>query len=139
MMVAAQLAARFGIALDHRGAAEFAAPEHQRVFQQAALLEVFDESGAGLVSLTRLIDNALVDFAVVVPAFMEKLDETDATLDEAAGQQAIHRERRLARFGAVKLQGLRRLFGNICQLWRAGLHAVGHLKRVDPSGDRSSE
>ena len=38
MMVAAHAPARFLVRLHHRRAAEFAAPDHQRVFQQAALL-----------------------------------------------------------------------------------------------------
>ena len=32
-------------ALHHRRAAELAAPDHERVVQQAALLEVFDQRG----------------------------------------------------------------------------------------------
>ena len=48
VMVAAVVAA-----LDHRRAAELAAPDDQRVVEQAALLEVLDQRGAGLVGVLR--------------------------------------------------------------------------------------
>ena len=46
MMVAAVVAA-----LDHRRAAELAAPDDERVVEQAALLQVLDERRAGLVGV----------------------------------------------------------------------------------------
>ena len=49
VMVAAVVAA----ALDHRRAAELAAPDHERVVQQAALLQIGDQGGAGLVGVRR--------------------------------------------------------------------------------------
>ena len=49
MVVAAQAAAQRGVGLDHRRAAELAAPDHQRVVEQAALLEVLDQRGGGPV------------------------------------------------------------------------------------------
>ena len=135
MMVAAQLAARIGIALDHRRAAEFAAPDHERVVEQAALLEVLDERGAGLVGLASLVFDAFDDFAVMIPAFVEKLHEAHAAFDQPAGEQAVHGKRRLARFRAIHLQRLRRFLGNVHQLRRAGLHPIRHLKGVDARGD----
>ena len=49
MMVAAQLAAERRVALDHRRAAEFASPDHERFVQQAPLLEVQHQCGRALV------------------------------------------------------------------------------------------
>src|SRR5256885_13789905 len=65
MMVAAQLAACIGIALNHRSTAELPTPKHERIIQQAALLEVLDERGAGLVSFAGLIFHPFMDFAVM--------------------------------------------------------------------------
>src|SRR6476620_10441653 len=45
VMVTAEFAAGVGIALDHRRAAKFAAPKYDRVFQQAALLQILDQCG----------------------------------------------------------------------------------------------
>ncbi len=45
MMVAAEAAAEAGLAFDHRRAAEFAAPDHERVVEQAALLQILHQGG----------------------------------------------------------------------------------------------
>ena len=47
VMIAADVASR----LPHRRAAELAAPDHQRVVEQAAPLQVLDEGGARLIDL----------------------------------------------------------------------------------------
>ena len=39
------------VALGHRRAAELAAPDHERVVEHAALLQVLDQGGRGLVDL----------------------------------------------------------------------------------------
>ena len=51
MMIAAQFASGVRIAFHHRRAAEFAAPDDQRVVEQAALFQILDQRGAGLVGL----------------------------------------------------------------------------------------
>ncbi len=58
VVVAAAGAAEGGVAFDHRGAAEFAAPGDQGLIEQAAALEVGDQCGAGLVG--RLAEVAVV-------------------------------------------------------------------------------
>ena len=50
MMVAA-----VGAALHHRRAAKLAAPDHQRVVEQAALLQILDQRGAGLVGVVAVL------------------------------------------------------------------------------------
>ncbi len=77
------------LALAIRGAAEFAAPDHERIFQQPALLEVLDERRRSLVGLLALALDAAGQTAVLVPALVEELDETDAFLDEPTGLQAV--------------------------------------------------
>ena len=53
MMVAAVIGVRqLALAIDR--AAEFAAPDHQRVVQQAALLQVLDQRRRGLVDALAL-------------------------------------------------------------------------------------
>src|SRR4030095_7876508 len=100
-------------ALDHWRAAELAAPNDQRVFEQAALLEVLDQRGTGLVGLFAFGLEAAHAAAVVVPCLMEKLHEADAALDEAAGEEAVVGERRLAYFGTVHFERLLRLIADV--------------------------
>src|SRR5204863_1977701 len=108
MMVAAPFPAEVRVCLNHWCATEFAAPDYQRLLQQSALREVFDERGARLVGLARLVFYALDDFAVVIPTLVKQLHETHAAFDQTAGQQTIHRKRGFARLSAIQLQRLGR-------------------------------
>ena len=47
-------------------AAEFTAPDDERIVEQAALLEVFHQSGAGLVGVPAIIFNAVGQVAVLI-------------------------------------------------------------------------
>ena len=93
--------------LAHRRAAEFAAPDDQRVVQQAALLQVLDQRG-GRADRPRgngrraACRGRVSGVAVVVPVGVIELHEADAALDQPPGQQAVVGERRLARLGAVR-------------------------------------
>ena len=49
------MVAAVGAPLHHRRAAEFAAPDDERVVQQAALLQVLDQRGAGLVGIQAVL------------------------------------------------------------------------------------
>ncbi len=109
MVVAAQAAAERGVRLDHRRAAELAAPDDQRVVEQPAPLQVEHQRRGGPVGLAALGLQAAGDVGVVVPALVIEVDEPDAPLDQPAGEQAVVGERRLARLGAVEGQRLRRL------------------------------
>lgn len=71
MMIAAKFAPSVGITLDHRSAAKFATPNDERIIQESTLLQVFDESRAALIGFSSLLCHAFVNFAVVVPAFVE--------------------------------------------------------------------
>ena len=72
--------------LAHWCATEFAAPDHERVFQESACFEVFDERGLSLIDVaTNFFEIGLEIFAwpaVAVPVRVIKLHETDAALDE---------------------------------------------------------
>src|SRR5687767_15284967 len=70
VMVAAVIAA-----LDHRRAAEFASPDDDGVLQEAPLLEIHNEGGAGLVGVEGVLLHAGRQVAVLVPRFVKELDE----------------------------------------------------------------
>ena len=71
---------------------ELAAPEHERVLEQAASLEVGDESRAGLVGVAALLADPLGQIAVLIPAPVVKLDEPHVPFREPPGQDAIRGE-----------------------------------------------
>ena len=73
-------------------AAELAAPDHERVVQHAAGLQVLDEGVAGAVDVATLQRQIAGQVAVVVPAAVEDLHEADVAFDHAPGQQAAGRE-----------------------------------------------
>ena len=77
-------------ALRDREPAEFPGPDDDRLVEQPALLEVADEGRAGLVGPGTKQLQSLGILAVRVPglAAHEELDEPDAALDQAAGDQA---------------------------------------------------
>jgi len=82
MMIAAIVAT-----LDHRRATELPAPDHQRVVQQAALLEVFDERRRSLIGVATILFEVGHEAAVLVPRLVENLDEAHAFFDEPAREQ----------------------------------------------------
>src|SRR6516162_3354666 len=98
-MVAAIVAA-----LDHRSAAEFAAPDDECVVEHVALLQIFDKRGASLISPLAIFFEIGDEIAMLIPGFMEKLDKTNATFDETPREKAIVGEGRCAGFSAVRLE-----------------------------------
>ncbi len=78
----------------------------ERVVEQAALLEIGDQRGGGLVGLAALVADGAGQAAVVVPALVVELDEADAALGQAAGEQAVGGEGAgRAAVGAVEVEG----------------------------------
>ena len=76
--------ATIAAALDHGGAAKFAAPNNQCFIEETTLLEIFDECGGSLIGVFAIFLQVGYEVAVLIPCFMEKLDETNAALDQAA-------------------------------------------------------
>ena len=128
MVVAAVLVALEG-ALTIGRAAEFSGEDDEGVVEHAALFEVVDEAGAGLVDIEGLAFNFGGEGGVVVPAAVEELDEADAALGHAAGEEAVAGEGAgFLDFGAV--ESLVELFvfaGEVGEFGDGGLHAEGHF------------
>ena len=134
VVVAADRAAH----LAHRRAAEFSAPDHQRLVEQPALLEVVEQSRTRLVDLTAgLLESFLqvLAAAVMIPFGVKQRNESRAPFDQPPGQQTIVGERRPAGLRAVGLQRRGRFVAQIDQFRRAGLHPLGHLVAGDPRID----
>src|ERR1700722_894950 len=103
------------------GTAELPAPDHQRVIEQAALLEVLDKRRGSSVHVERLQANLLRQCAVLIPAAMEELDEPHSTFGHAAREQTIAgKSTVVARpIEPIGTQHMGRLVGEIGQLRHA--------------------
>ena len=89
------VAARARGILGHRLPAELAAPDDQRLIEQAALLEVLDQAGdrlVGTAGVAVVVDHEVavgVPVVVVVGAAGVDLDEADAAFDQPPAQDAL--------------------------------------------------
>ncbi len=130
------VAAHAGVAecaLAENSAAELGEEHHERVFEQAALLEVFQQRGGGLVDVAALVGQLPRDGDVLVPAAVEELHEADAALEQPAGEQAVGGVAAgFVDFGAVAIRRwLRGSSAEVGQLGHRGLHAERHFVGVD--------
>ena len=110
-------------------AAELAAPDDQRLVEQAARLQVLYQAVAGLVDVAALVGQAAGDVGVRVPVVVVDLHEPHAALDHPPGQQrpcwrtcpacALPR-RRAAKVDSGSL-------AEVGQLRHARLHAEGQF------------
>ena len=124
--------------LGRRLAPELAAPHHQRLVEQAALLEVLQQPRDRLVGAARVVVVVLLEVAVRVPVGVVvrpariDLHEPHASLDQPPREQALAAELLGARVvDAVELLGARTLGIDIDRLGRGALHAVGELVALD--------
>src|SRR5688572_21589444 len=94
--------------LTHRGAAEFASPDDERVPQQSPGLEVLHESGLTLVHFAadflQVAFKVLAGTPVAVPVRVIELHEASAALDEPPGQETVAGKGCLALFYAVEVE-----------------------------------
>ena len=79
--------------LPHGSTAKLSSPDHQGLVEHAAFLEVKDQGSAGLVGRPADFFKVVVEsFArppMAVPIGMVELDETDSTLHQPPGEEAI--------------------------------------------------
>src|SRR6185295_7123111 len=78
MMIAPDQFLFLAAILVHGRPPEFAAPDNQCVLEHAALLQILDQGGAGLIRLLRLAHQSITDVvvlvvAVLIPAPVEQL------------------------------------------------------------------
>ena len=136
------VAAGFTAFLGHGQTAEFAAPDHQGRVEQAALFEVFEQGGDGLVGFEGeaavVADNVLVTIptALVLHAAGVDLHKTDAAFDHAPGHEALSGEvGAVLLVEAVALAGGFRFAGNVESLGSGGLHAIGEFEAFQARGE----
>ena len=121
------------LALAIVGSAEFAAPDHQRVIEQAALFQIRDESRRSFVRFEALLGKLAGEVAVLIPSLVVKLDKLDALFRHATSHQAIRGEgSRFSGFFSVEFEGGVRFLGKIGDIGNRSLHAKTHLVLSDP-------
>src|ERR1051326_2688531 len=76
-------------AFAHGRPSEFATPNHQRVIQQAAALQVADQRGCGLIDFLADLIERLADIGVMIPVGVIKLHKPDTALDQTRRQETI--------------------------------------------------
>ena len=123
----------------HGRAAEFAAPDHQRILEEPARFQVLHEGGLGLVHLAAaFLEIALEVFfraAMAVPIRVIQLHKPGAALDEAAREEAVPAEGGPVVFDTVEFEGGGAFLTEVDELRGARLHAARHLVGGDAGGD----
>lgn len=97
-----------------RGSSKFSAPNDKRFVQKAAVAQVADESGNGLVDLGDEGAMSAFDKVVRVPSSVKALHEAHALFHQAPGQQTFSPKVAGCLFvDAVHLQGARIFLGDV--------------------------
>ena len=135
------IAPRLVALLRDRQPAKFARANHQRVLEQTALREVFEQSGERLVGLAREAGVIADEIHVAVPrelilhAAAVNLHEPRAPLHEPPRHEALRRDVRAVRLiEPVEFADAFRLLRQIERVRRGGLHAVSQLEAVNARG-----
>ena len=135
-MMIAPVIRRRELALRIVGAPKFPAPDHQRVVEQAALLQVIDQGRRRLIGFLALRPHSPGQTAVMIPALMIQLHELHAALGQAPREQAVGGEAAgLACIGTIRREGGFGFAAQVHDLGHARLHAVSHLVLGDASID----
>ena len=91
------------VGFDHRSAAEFPAPDDEGFVEESVALEVLNEGCGCLGGLLAVIFGGALDVGVGVPAGVVDVDEPDAALDHASGEEAGAGKGVLVTVAAVKI------------------------------------
>ena len=136
VMVTTPAFAVLHVALEKRSTTEFAAPDDEGFIEHAALLEIADETCAGLVGILALGVEFRGEGAVLVPARVHELDELSSAFGETTGEQTIAGEgARLMDPWSVEIEDLLGLIGDVGEFGDTGLHTIGHFILRDTGGD----
>ena len=122
--------------LSERRPPELAAPDDERVVEQAAILQVLHEGRARGIRVAALPLELREQVAVLVPARVHELHEADAPLKQPPGDEAVVRIRSLhENIGAVAGENVARLVREVDELGNARLHPERHLVLSDARVD----
>ena len=109
------------------------APHHQRLFKEAAFLEIAQKTRRRLVDIFALPANLGRQIAMLIPPPMIQLDEWDATFRQPSGNHTVPcKTAGRLHSVAIPRECLRGLVTQVHQFWNTRLHSVGHLILGDP-------
>jgi len=136
VMVTAPAFAVLHVTLKEGGAAEFTAPDDKGLIEHAALFEITDETGTGLVGVLTLSVKLGGERAVLVPAGVHELDKLCSAFSEAPGEEGITGEGAgFVDARTVEVEDFLWFVGDVGKFRYAGLHTVGHFVLRNAGGD----
>src|SRR4051812_26696829 len=91
-MMIAPIGIAFCCFLRIRSPSEFAAPDHERIVEQAALLEIANQSGGSLINVGGELWEPRIESAVVIPIAVVELNEAHIAFGQAPREQAVVRK-----------------------------------------------
>jgi len=102
---------------------EFAAEQHEGVFEEAALFQIRQQSSRWLICSCCVVGQTFVKIVVVIPAALSNLNKTNASFTESTCQQTLSsKATSRARLHAVGILDMLWLSRNIQQLGNLPLH-----------------
>src|SRR5262249_18752686 len=116
--------------LHRRSSAKLATPDHQRIVQHAALLQVFQETADGLIAFPGQAAMLGFQIVVAVPGLtgaVPDLDEADAFFQEPAGNEKLP----ALNAGAVQSADVPRLAVDVERIFGIALHAISQLEGLN--------
>ncbi len=132
MMIPAVVGVRERSLRVHR-AAEFAAPDDERVFEESPLLEILNERCRGLIGVSALLRDFFGEVRVLVPAHVIELNEADVLFGHAPGQQTVSGiAAGLVNVRAIHVQDVLWFVRDVGHLGNRRLHAEGEFRLLDP-------
>ena len=124
------------VSLKKRRPSEFATPDHKRIIQQTALLQILHQPGRWLIGIFALGVKFCRDAPVLIPARMHQLNKTHTALRQSPSHQAVVCERPwFFHLRSVQRQRGLRLVAEVGQFRNTGLHLVGHFILGDTRGN----
>ncbi len=148
-MVAASVGFATVAILAQRRASKLGSPDHQRAVEESALLQIFDQRGDRLIDDPGIVSQVSFQIAVLVPGFINYVDEPDSSFHHAPGQQTIASKRQMRVGDIAATGGLRmlsspdtvrflrssRFSAEINQLRSSRLHAKCQFVTGDAAGN----
>src|SRR6056300_226238 len=77
------------VALNERSPAKLTSPDHDRIFEQAAHLQILYQCCARLIGIATLIVEFCGETVVLVPSRVHALNKSYAAFNESAGHEAV--------------------------------------------------
>lgn len=129
VVIASRFATQGWIGFDHGSAAEFATPDDEGFVEEAVAFEILNERGGGLRGSGAVTLGRAFDVGMGVPSGVVDIDEADAALDHASGEEAGTRKGMFAALAPVEIDRFIRLGFQVhqfrCGRLKAGRHFVG--------------